>query len=87
VAGLEQVAGVAAQRDGGIVAVGQGDGNAVVVRFGPKGTQDTSFGSRVLAGPGESRSFGYALAVQADGKILIAGSTFGVVAVAAIGGC
>jgi uncharacterized delta-60 repeat protein len=77
VAGLEQVAGVAVQEDGGVVAVGQGDREAVVVRLADSGRPDIVFGTRVLAAPDGRRTFGYALGVQADGKILVAGSTVG----------
>jgi uncharacterized delta-60 repeat protein len=73
--GIEQVAGVAVQQDGAIVAVGQGEREAVVVRLRPGGTPDPLFGRRVLAGPTGSRTFGYAVAVQRDGKILVAGTT------------
>ena len=66
--------GVAIQRDGKIVTAGSvGDGFAVT-RYTPRGRLDRSFGrggtvSTKLA----SYSFGHALAIQPDGKIVVVG--------------
>ncbi|HVK85840.1 MAG TPA: hypothetical protein VM513_17090 [Kofleriaceae bacterium] len=45
-----------------------------VTVIGPPGSLDTSFaGGRVMLGPGGSDDYGYAVAVQADGKVVVAG--------------
>lgn len=73
--------GVAVQTDGKIVVAGwaqipSGSGFAVV-RYNPDGSQDTSFGIggemvTVITG---SQEGGYAVAIQPDGKIVVAGAT------------
>jgi M6 family metalloprotease-like protein/uncharacterized delta-60 repeat protein len=86
---FDSFADLAVQSDGKIVAVGDtitatdpnvhlfaGEGDAQVVRFNADGTLDTGFGTGGLAridlGGGDGVG---ALAIQPDGKILIAGSS------------
>ena len=66
---------VAAQPDGKILAAGTSAGQIVLARYSSDGTLDAGFGSNGYAvldvvGDGERA---YAMAVQPDGKILIAG--------------
>jgi uncharacterized delta-60 repeat protein len=67
---------VAVAPDGTIVVVGDGGPGFVVVRLGPDGRQDESFGEG-----GAASSPGFIteadLAIQPDGKILVAGTVFG----------
>lgn len=70
------VGGVAVQSDGKVVLAGYENGSAVVLRLLPNGELDSSFGvggkaATVLPG-GESGA--YAVAIQPDGKIVVAGS-------------
>ena len=80
--------GLAIQADGRIVVVGSAAGNFAVARLNTNGTLDTTFG---LAGTGiASKDFGFgggsdsaaAVAIQADGRIVVGGSTGGRFAVA-----
>jgi uncharacterized delta-60 repeat protein len=75
VSDVDQLVDLACQSNGGIVGVGRADGRAVVLRLRPDGTREAGFGTRTLSGPGAIRAFGYALTLQGDGKILIAGAT------------
>jgi uncharacterized delta-60 repeat protein len=65
---------VAVQNDGKIIATGSDRLNMYLVRFNTNGSIDSSFGSggRVTASFG-GKSIGYNIAVQANGKILVAG--------------
>ncbi len=83
-AGDSGASDVAVQRDGRIVAVGGANdaaGNAVfaAVRLLPDGTPDASFGDAgtvtVLIPGGDAAAF--AVALQADGKIVLAGTAIG----------
>jgi len=69
--------GVAVQADGKVVVAGWSTQAAFeVVRFNPDGSLDTSFGSKGLAVIGFSgTSYAFNVAVQADGKIVVAGQT------------
>jgi uncharacterized delta-60 repeat protein len=67
---------VAVQPDGKVVVAGHEEGNAVVVRLLPNGDPDPGFGiggkaTTVIPG-GESGAF--AVALQSDGKIVVAGT-------------
>lgn len=65
---------VAVEPDGGIIEVGdRGGGEAVAIRLGPDGSRDTGFGSRLLTAPGGPADV-YAVTIQRDGKILVAGA-------------
>jgi uncharacterized delta-60 repeat protein len=78
---------VAIQSDGKIVVAG-GNGNIVVVRYNGDGSLDNTFGSGgiVTTDFGSSSDDGRSIAVQSDGKIVVAGrsdnGTLGVVALA-----
>ncbi len=73
-------AGLAIQADGRIVVVGSTAGNFAVARLNTNGTLDTTFG---LPGTGiVTRNFGgndtaRAVAIQADGRIVVGGTTDG----------
>lgn len=74
---------IAIQSDGKIVVAGQaGDANKdfSVTRYNSDGSLDTSFGTGgTTTNPvGTSHDFGQGLALQSDGKIVVAGRVFGV---------
>jgi uncharacterized delta-60 repeat protein len=83
--GVEAGTAVAVQPDGKIVvagytSVGQ---NAVVYRLRPNGSPDPTFGrDGAVEIDGAGAAYGNALALQANGKILIAGSTTTDIAIA-----
>jgi len=69
---------VALQADGKILIAGSGSNGGAdvcVVRLNADGSLDTSFGGdgTVLIPVGSSNDYGYSVAVQADGKIVVAG--------------
>jgi len=66
---------MALQNDGKILVAGHSNRNFAVVRYNPDGMLDTGFGSggKVITPVGSSDDFGYAMALQNDGKILVAG--------------
>lgn len=72
---------VAVQPDGKVVVAGSSSSNAgtfvTLVRYGRDGGLDTSFGSggKLVTPVGASNDSALALAVQADGRIVVAGST------------
>jgi len=72
----QEVVGLALQRDGKIVAVGEADLDYALVRYLPDGRLDHTFGSggRVLASLGGG--FVSALSVQSDGRIVVTGSSY-----------
>ncbi|MBT6484795.1 MAG: hypothetical protein HOK71_08995, partial [Planctomycetaceae bacterium] len=70
------VASVQVQADGKIVAAGRNNaGNIVVVRHNANGTLDAGFGAGgvVLTDLGSSSDLAESVAVQADGKLVVAG--------------
>ncbi len=73
---------VAIQSDGKIVAAGSSSNGSnldfAVARYSTDGSLDTSFGSggKVTTAIGSSTDNGTAVAIQPDGKIIVAGSTF-----------
>jgi len=75
--------GVAIQTDGKIVAVGYGrasnNNDIVVVRYNLDGSLDTTFNSDGIATTpiGNSSDYGFAVAIQTDNKIVVAGSSAG----------
>src|SRR5439155_20920013 len=76
--GAAGAAAVALQADGKLVAAGRGGAVVALARYTPNGGLDTGFGppqaaGRVTTTVGTS-SGAAALALQADGKILVAGS-------------
>ena len=72
------IADLAVQSDGKIVAVGQRNGDFAVARLNANGTLDASFGGGdgVLTTDfgGNEADFATTVALQADGKILVAGT-------------
>jgi uncharacterized delta-60 repeat protein len=82
VAGSDEVIDLVQQSDGKIVAVGEaeradGSGSRIAVaRFRSDGTLDSSFsgdGKLLVGFPGLDEAFGSAVALQEDGRILVAG--------------
>ena len=77
-------AGVVIQADGKIVTAGsaldpaKGANDFLVARFTPQGATDTGFGTSgtVTTPIGSKDDLGYGLALQPDGSIVVAGSTF-----------
>jgi uncharacterized delta-60 repeat protein len=69
---------LAVQADGKILLAGISNNDFAVVRYNADGSLDTSFGTggKVLTAIGASIDEAYSLAVQADGKILLAGRTY-----------
>jgi uncharacterized delta-60 repeat protein len=71
--GSEMAFGVAIQSDGKIVVAGETYGSGgFVVRYNADGTLDSSFGTNGRSAYGMS-SYGYGVAIQSDGKIVLAG--------------
>jgi uncharacterized delta-60 repeat protein len=69
---------VALQPDGKIVAVGHSSADFAVVRYKPDGSLDASFGSGgQVTTPVNGFSEAHAVAIQSDGKIVVAGDTNG----------
>lgn len=68
--------GVKIQTDGKIVVAGESNQNFALARFNSDGSLDTSFGidGKVTTEFGSS-DFGYALAIQADGRIVVVGES------------
>jgi uncharacterized delta-60 repeat protein len=68
---------VAIQSDGKIVVAGGMFGSFAIVRYNPNGSLDTSFGGTGIVFPPLSafESYAYAVAIQADGKIVAAGTS------------
>jgi uncharacterized delta-60 repeat protein len=81
---VDDIDGIALQPDGKIVAVGGSNGDFALARYNPDGSLDSSFGTGGLVvtdfGTGNARARGVAL--QADGKIVVAGTTGGTFAMA-----
>ena len=67
---------IAVQADGKIVAAGSTGSDISVVRYNPDGSLDTGFGTNgaTVTGPGALDDYVYALAIQPDGKIVVAGN-------------
>jgi uncharacterized delta-60 repeat protein len=78
--GAAGIRDIAVQSDGKLVAVGRRGGNFAVLRFMPDGSLDTTFGGdgKVTTWfPNAIFGFAQAVAIQADGKILAAGTMSG----------
>jgi uncharacterized delta-60 repeat protein len=73
---------VAVQPDGKIVVAGYstvgGGGDFAVVRYNANGSLDTSFGAggKITTAIGPGGDLGYAVAIQSDGKIIVAGQSY-----------
>ena len=77
--GTEVAHSVAIQSDGKIVVAGvSGSGQFAVVRYNANGSLDTTFDSDgIVSTPvGTGVGTGYSLAIQPDGKIVVAGDTY-----------
>ena len=80
--GHDGLCGVALQADGKIVVAGDsqqgGNYDFALARFNTDGTLDTSFGEagKVRTPIGASLDYGRGVAIQADGKIVVAGFTY-----------
>jgi uncharacterized delta-60 repeat protein len=80
--GTDVIQSVAIQPDGKIVAAGFYSNGTntdfAVARYMTTGTLDPSFGSGGFIGVpiGSSNDFGFSVAIQSDGKIVVAGHTF-----------
>jgi uncharacterized delta-60 repeat protein len=76
--GADEAYDVAIQPDGKILVVGGSSGKFALVRYNTNGSLDGSFGTGGIVtstvGPGSAE--GRALAVQADGKIVMAGNSY-----------
>lgn len=73
---LARIWAIATQSDGKIVVVGESPGDFRVARFLANGALDTSFGSGlgyVTTAVGTGTDIPFALAIQPDGKIVVAG--------------
>ena len=80
--GLDQATSVGLQADGKIVLAGfatAGDAHTALARYNTNGTLDPTFGDlgngKVVTNINNTRDFANALAIQADGKIVVGGST------------
>ncbi len=71
----EGAGGVALQADGRIIVVGRSDDDFAVARYHPDGTLDTSFAGdgKVTTDFDGGRDYGYGVAVQNDGRIVVVG--------------
>ena len=69
---------IAIQSDGRILAVGETDYDFALVRYNDDGSLDTSFGGtgKVTTSIGSFDSEGYGVAIESDGKIVAAGSSY-----------
>jgi len=78
--GNDYARAVAIQSDGKIVAAGYyygANNDFAVVRYNTDGTPDTTFGTggKVTTDIGGSGDYAYAVAIQSDGKIVVAGTS------------
>ncbi|NEQ21307.1 MAG: hypothetical protein F6K28_19200, partial [Microcoleus sp. SIO2G3] len=65
---------VAVQSDGKIVVIGESNGNFVLARYNSDGSPDTTFDTDgQLTADFGGNDYGYSVAVQSDGKIIVAG--------------
>ena len=76
--GDDQAYSVALQSDGKIVVAGYSAGDFALVRYTASGALDTSFGNggKVITPIGGGTDSGQSVAVQSDGKIVVAGYTY-----------
>jgi uncharacterized delta-60 repeat protein len=74
--GTDSAEAVLVQPDRKLVLSGQGGGNVTVARLNPDGSFDSSFGDGGTSGADfGGDDFGYAAALQPNGKIVVAGRT------------
>lgn len=69
---------VVIQNDGKIVVAGYSGSNFALARYNSNGSLDTTFNSdgKVLTGFEGNYDYGYSVAIQSDGKIVVAGETW-----------
>jgi uncharacterized delta-60 repeat protein len=69
--------GIAIQPDGKILTTGSSNSKLVVARLNTDGSPDTTFGINGLAtlNNGDRNEYGFALTVQSNGKIIVAGNS------------
>ena len=74
----DHIASVAIQTDGKIVAAGTSSSNFGVARYNTDGSLDNSLNGdgKVVTPVGTSGAFASSLAIQADGKIVVAGTAY-----------
>jgi uncharacterized delta-60 repeat protein len=74
--GSSRASGLAIQADGKIVVAGSASGSFALAQYNPNGSLDASFGGdgKVRTGFGPRSASAHGLAIQADGKIVLAGS-------------
>ncbi|HEY6886822.1 MAG TPA: proprotein convertase P-domain-containing protein [Solirubrobacter sp.] len=78
VGGSDAATAVAVQADGKIVVAGSSDGNFALARYGVDGTPDASFsGDGLVTTDLGAADDGQGVAIQADGKIVVAGGSGG----------
>ncbi|MDB2644240.1 delta-60 repeat domain-containing protein [Luminiphilus sp.] len=77
--GYDVAYSVAIQSDDKIVAAGSSSGDFALVRYDSDGTLDTSFNSgvKVTTPIGGNTDRAYSVAIQADGKIVVGGNSYG----------
>src|SRR4051794_14296359 len=76
--GSDAATAVAVQADGKIVVAGSSDGNFALARYGVDGTPDASFsGDGLVTTDLGAADDGQGVAIQADGKIVVAGGSGG----------
>ncbi|MDZ4255531.1 MAG: putative Ig domain-containing protein [Sulfuritalea sp.] len=81
-ASRDQAHGIALQADGKVLAAGYSyngsDYDFALVRYNADGSVDTSFSGdgKLTTAIGASNDYGYSVAVQPDGKILLAGQSY-----------
>jgi uncharacterized delta-60 repeat protein len=76
--GFDSANAVLVQPDGKVVVAGAGNGDVAVTRLNPDGSFDTSFDGDGTAGADfGGPDYGYAVALQPDGRIVVAGSAGG----------
>ncbi|MFC1820224.1 LamG-like jellyroll fold domain-containing protein [Thermodesulfobacteriota bacterium] len=75
--GIDYAYGMAVQSDGKIVVAGESSGVFAVVRYNTDGSLDTTFDTdgKVTTAVGSDVDYAYDVAVQSDGKIVVAGIT------------
>jgi len=69
---------IALQPDGKIVVAGSSGGDFALARYNPNGSLDTTFDGdgKVVTPIGSSGDYGYSVALQSDGKIVVAGYSY-----------
>ncbi len=79
--GYDQAHSVTLQPDGRIVVAGSANDDFAVVRYNTDGSLDTSFGTggQVITALGPGEDYGASVALQPDGKILVAGYSYNIV--------